>query len=157
MSKTSYMDRIMAAVSDLQSGMRVEARAALLTLWDQIEESAGPLEKCTIAHFLADTEDDVDAELQWDLRALEAATGYDDCADRDPVAPDLATFLPSLHLNVGDAYRRLGDGDRAQRHAENGLRRAVALADDGYANTIKAGLDRLQSRLQNRSTASQSR
>lgn len=151
MSKANYMDLIMTAISDLQSGSRAEAGATLLSLWDRLESAGSPLEKCTIAHFLADTQDDVAAELRWDLRALEAATGFGDSIDRDPLAPDLASFLPSLHLNVGDAYRRAGDCERAQRHAENGIRRAGALADDGYANTIKAGLDRLRLRLQNSS------
>ena len=82
-----------------------------------------------------------------DLAALEAATGERDEKDRDAVTPELASFLPSLHLNVGDAYRRLADYERARRHAANGLKRADVLPDNGFSTMIKGGLERLQARL----------
>ncbi len=138
------MDPIMQAVATLQNGDRAGARSALLRLWD---EGGSPLQRCTIAHFLADTEEDAAAELEWDLRALEAATGARDQEDRDAVEPALAGFLPSLHLNVGDAYRRMGQHEFAARHADNGIRRSAALGDDGYGDMVKGGLERLRARL----------
>lgn len=101
------------------------------------------MQRCTIAHFLADTEEEVGAELAWDLLALEAATGCDRQGDVDAPSPELGSFLPSLHLNVGDAYRRLGDIDRARDHARFGLGRTAALPSGGYGDMVRTGLDRL--------------
>ena len=134
------MPAITAAIARLHAGDRGGARADLLALWEKLEANGAPLHRCTLAHFLADTEKDVPAELMWDRRALLAATGADDGRDLDPVDPALKTFLPSLHLNAGDAYRRMGDLAEARRHAEAGLARAAVLPDDGYGATTKGGL-----------------
>ncbi|MDQ2879441.1 MAG: hypothetical protein M3R41_10250 [Pseudomonadota bacterium] len=141
------MDGIMRAVGMLQAGDRADARADLLRLWQEWAGTDAPLQQCTIAHFLADTEDDPAAELAWDMRALNAATGFDDDQDRDAVDPALANFLPSLHLNVADACRRLGEPERARRHVASGLARAPALDEDGYGSMIRKGLERLRDRL----------
>ena len=138
------MKEITGAIGILQQGRTQQARELLLRLWNRISQSGAPLQICTIAHFLADTETEATAELEWDLRALEAAIGTRDTDDRDPLDPDLAGFLPSLHLNVGDCYRRLGDHERARLHARHGLNRAGALADGGYGAMIKGGLHRLR-------------
>jgi hypothetical protein len=141
------MDEIMRAVEMLQRGDRDIARNELLRLWRRWQERGSPLQRCTIAHFMADTEEDVAAELAWDLLALEAATGNRGEQDQDALDSSLANFLPSLHLNVGDAYRRLGDKDRASRHAANGLSRVGSLSDGGYADMVRLGLNRLRTRL----------
>ncbi|PXA84975.1 hypothetical protein DMC47_38625 [Nostoc sp. 3335mG] len=137
------MEEIMQAVATLQSGERDAARDQLLRLWSRCSEQGTPLQRCTTAHFLADTETDAARELAWDLLALEAATGSGD-EDRDPLDISLASFLPSLHLNVGDAYRRLGNQERAARYAGYGLARAASLNDDGYGYIVRAGLNRLR-------------
>jgi hypothetical protein len=141
------MKAIIDAVGILQRGDTQHARELLLKLWEQIAPDGEPLQICTMAHFLADTETEPAAELEWDLRALAAAIGSRDADDRDAVAPEFAGFLPSLHLNVGDCYRRLGDHERARLHACHGLNRAAALPDDGYGGLIKAGLRRLRERV----------
>ena len=140
------MDEIMAAVAVVQSGDHTEGRRQLLRLWNESGLINSPQQRCIVAHFLADTEKDVTAELAWDLLALESATGERE-GDGNPLLPILAGFLPSLHLNVGDAYRRAGDHGRASVHVKAGLRWAEALPDDGYARMIKTGLNRLQTRL----------
>lgn len=140
------MDEIMCAVATLQRGERANARNELIQLWQEWSERDAPLQRCTIAHFLADTEDDPDEELAWDLRALEVATGSQD-QNQDAIDPDMAGFLPSLHLNVGDAYRRTGDTLRARRHAKYGLERSARAQHDGYDGAIRAGLERLSDRL----------
>lgn len=140
------MDEVMAAVAVTQSGDHSEGRRQLLRLWNEPGLINSPQQRCIVAHFLADTEKDVTAELAWDLLALESATGERE-GDGNPLLPILAGFLPSLHLNVGDAYRRAGDHGRAWTHVKAGLRWAEALPDDGYARMIKTGLDRLQARL----------
>jgi len=137
------MAAIMEAVATLQAGDRVAARTALLALWDDLRDQGTPMQRCTIAHFLADIQEEVNAELAWDLLALEAATGCERHGDADALSPELDSFLPSLHLNVGDAYRRLGENDRARDHAWFGMNRATALPSGGYADMVRTGLDRL--------------
>ncbi len=141
------MEEIMQAVATLQAGNLQAAREQLLKLWDMWAVTGAPLECSTIAHFIADTQEHPSAELEWDLRALQAATGVREPEDHEPDVPSLQAFLPSLHLNVGDAYRRVGEPTRARRHAEIGLRHVRAVEDNGYGGMIKAGLDRLLSRL----------
>jgi len=136
----------MRAVAMLQGGDHKSARIELLRLWRKWADQDAPLQRCTIAHFLADTEVDAAAELVWDLLALKCATGFDDDQDRDFIDAALASFLPSLHLNVGDAYRRLGD--RALQHVNNGLKWITCLDHDGYGNMVRMGLDRLHARLE---------
>ncbi|MEP9357215.1 hypothetical protein [Sphingomonas sp. KR3-1] len=143
------MEEVMAAVALLQGGDHVQAREKLLALWASLDAGGTHVERCTVAHFLADTEEDVADELGWDLRALHAATGAGLGQDHDPLAPGLDAFLPSLHLNVGDACRRSGDIAHARLHADHGLARAHALPDDGYGGTIRAGLERLRDRAAN--------
>lgn len=63
----------------------------------------------------------------------------------------MAAFYPSLHLNLGDVYRRLGEWDLARAHLARGLDAVGALGDDGYGQLIKGGLDRLAQRLAERS------
>jgi hypothetical protein len=146
-STSSDTKAIADAIGLLHQGGTQRARELLLQMWDRLSPKGEPLQICTMAHFLADTETEVAAELEWDLRALEAAIGTRDAEDRDALSPELANFLPSLHLNVGDCYRRLGDNERARVHALNGLNRASVLPDDGYGNMIKGGLRRLHERV----------
>ena len=140
------MAEIVAIVGRVQGGDRAEGRTALLALWDRYARDGTPMQRCVIAHFLADGEENVGAELEWDLAALEAATGSRMAEDNAVLDPDLAGFLPSLHLNAGDACRRMGDMDRALRHATHGLAHARLLPPGGYGDLMRSGLERLRER-----------
>ena len=97
---------------------------------------------------MADVQDDVDNELVWDLRALAAADALtDDRAVRAGVSSPVAAFYPSLHLNLAECYRKLGDFSRAREHLERGRTVVGTLHDDGYGRTIKGALDGLAERL----------
>jgi hypothetical protein len=141
------MKPILDAVAILHKGERERARALLLQLWEELSPKGEPLQISTMAHFLADTETDVVSELEWDLRALEAATGGDGAEDREVLGSELASFLPSLQLSVGDSYRRLGDLERARRHVGFAANRIAILPDDAYGKLIRGGLRRLQAAL----------
>lgn len=65
--------RIGQVVMLLHAGDREEARNRLTALWAELGEQGDPLHRCTVAHYLADTQDDPEDELSWDLRALRAA------------------------------------------------------------------------------------
>ncbi|MFF5565147.1 hypothetical protein ACFY7Z_30280 [Streptomyces sp. NPDC012623] len=80
-SEDAVMTRIGQAAMLLHGGDREEARNRLGALWAEIGESGPPLHRCTLAHYMADTQDDPGDELAWDLRALTAAEGLGADAD----------------------------------------------------------------------------
>ncbi|MFY1668850.1 tetratricopeptide repeat protein [Plantactinospora sp. WMMB334] len=132
-----------------QQGQREAARDLFAQIWDEIGGERGdPLHVCVLAHAMADVQDDVHQELVWDLRAMAAVELLTDgrVAQAGVTLP-VAGLYPSLHLNLAECYRKLGDLDRARDH----LRRARAgigvLGDDGYAQLIKGGLERLTEQL----------
>jgi hypothetical protein len=131
-----------------QGGEREAARRLFADLCDEIGATGDPLHRCALAHSMADVQDDLREELLWDLRALEAADLItDERAQQAGVTGPASGFYPSLHLNLGDAYRRLGDLDRARDHLERGRVAVGALPEGGYGQMIKQGLERLAGRL----------
>lgn len=98
---------------------------------------------------LADLQPDPADELRWDLQALAAA---EEITDKRTAAAGMDTaaagLFPSLHLNVGEAYRKLGDLDAAWRHLAAGQAAVDNLQDDGYGVMIRRGLDRLREQLE---------
>jgi tetratricopeptide (TPR) repeat protein len=143
------MTQIGRGVELSQRGEREAARQLFAEVWEQIgREDGDPFHRCGLAHAMADVQDDVQDELVWDLRALEAADLItDERAARAGVMSPVAGFYPSLHLNLGECYRKLGELDRAREHLERGQAAVGALADDGYGQMIRGGLDRLNERL----------
>jgi hypothetical protein len=145
----AMMTRIGRGIELSQHGERAAARQLFAQVWSDIGgESGDPLHRCALAHSMADVQDDVHEELLWDLRALEAADLItDERATQAGVASPVAGFYPSLHLNLGECYRKLGELDRAREHLKLGQDSVTALGDDGYGLMIKGGLDRLSERL----------
>ncbi|GIJ43805.1 hypothetical protein Val02_06910 [Virgisporangium aliadipatigenens] len=124
------MERVGAAVTLGREGDPAAARELLAELWDEADD---PVQRCAIAHYAADVQESVAEELAWDLRALAVV----------PEQPDarFTGFLPSLHLNLTDAYRRLGDLDAARRHLAFATEHAPVLPDDDYGRMIRGGID----------------
>ncbi|MFF2654711.1 hypothetical protein [Streptomyces sp. NPDC058045] len=129
------------------AGDREEARSRLLALWADLGTGGDPLHRCTLAHFLADTQDDPAAELAWDLRALAAA---EEATGPHPSPPPAAVraFLPSLHLDLAADYAGLGRAEAARSHLRQARTTATALGEDGYGTTVRAALTRLTHRLE---------
>ncbi|MEU6777232.1 hypothetical protein [Streptomyces sp. NPDC046759] len=136
----AVLTRIGQVVMLHHGGDREEARTRFLDLWAEIGEDGAPLHRCTLAHYLADTQDDPEAELAWDLRALSAA------AERD-APPSVRGLFPSLHLNLAADYVKLGRDEAARSHVRRAREAADALADDGYGNGVRAAIERLGLRL----------
>ncbi|MEN3538704.1 tetratricopeptide repeat protein [Microbispora sp. ZYX-F-249] len=130
-------------------GQREAARDLFAQIWDDIGgEQGDPLHVCVLAHSMADVQDDVDQELMWDLRALAAADRVTDEAVAQAGVPLPVTGLyPSLHLNLSECYRKLGDLDRAREHLRQARAGIGALGDDDYGRLIKGGLERLAEQL----------
>ncbi|MGW6456795.1 hypothetical protein ACWF94_12865 [Streptomyces sp. NPDC055078] len=138
------MTRIGQAVMLLHAGDREEARNRFAALWSQLGEQGDALHRCTLAHYMADTQDDPGDELAWDLRALTAAeclrgerqTGH-------PSALAVRAFYPSLHLNLAADYLKLRRPDAARVHLDRAREAAHALEDDGYGHGVRTAIERL--------------
>jgi hypothetical protein len=144
--------RIGQVVILLHGGDREEARNRFAALWEEIGEDGSPLHRCTLAHYMADTQDDPEAELAWDLRALRAADagggGAEDAGHRWPgVGRTLRGLYPALHLSLAGDYHRLGEHQLARGHLGRARATAAGLADDEYGDGIRAAIARMGQRL----------
>jgi hypothetical protein len=145
-------DPTMAAIHEgLQlhlGGDRPAARVWFAKLWAEIGEDGDPLHRCALAHYMADVRDDPAEELEWDLLALRAADSLtDDRAKTYHASLAVQGFYPSLHLNLGEDYRKLGDLAVAREHLELARAKLDALGENDYAAAIRAALDGLAERL----------
>ena len=138
------MARIAAAVELAHTGEPEEARRQLAALWEEPVVQADPFHRCALAHHAADLEPEVADELRWDVRALAAA---EEVTPEREAPVDVAAFYPSLHLNLGDAYRRAEDLPAAREHLARAQACVEVLPDDGYGRLIRGGIDRLAERL----------
>nr|WP_212986309.1 hypothetical protein [Actinoplanes auranticolor] len=142
------MGAIGAAVEQGRAGDRVGARDSLTRLWDVVGERGDALHRCSIAHYLADLQDTVTDELAWDQRALAAVTDLDDERARHyHDSLQVRAFMPSLHLNLADAYRRAGNPAEAGIHLSAAAADLDALPDNEYGSMIRAGIDKAQEAL----------
>jgi hypothetical protein len=142
------MGRIGEAMALGQRGERAAARALFAEVWAAIGEDGDPFHRCALAHAMADVQDDVSDELLWDERALAAADELtDERVAAGGVPTGVAGFYPSLHLNLAECHRRLGNLAAAREHLERGRARLDALPDDGYGQLVRGGFDRLAARL----------
>lgn len=134
--------RIGEAVQLSHQGERDAARLMFVEIWDEIGgEQGDPLHRCTLAHAMADVQEDVRQELVWDQRALAAADLLTDARVAEAgVTLPVAGLYPSLHLNLSECYRKLGDLDRAREHLRQAQDTIGALGDDEYGQLIRDGL-----------------
>ncbi|MGW1502998.1 hypothetical protein ACWCQW_31310 [Streptomyces mirabilis] len=144
----AMMTRIGQVVMLHHGGDREEARGRFLDLWGEIGEGGDPLHRCTLAHYLADTQDDPADELAWDLRALSAAEELTDgdVAERHR-SLEARAFYPSLHLNLAADYVKLGHSEAARSHLRRARGAAGALGNDRYGDGVRAAIGRLELRL----------
>jgi hypothetical protein len=145
------MTRVGVAMAAAQQGDRSEARALFTAIWADVGDDGDPFHRCAVAHSMADVQDDPQDELVWDLRALEAASLLtDERVEAGGVAGSVRSFYPSLHLNLAEDHRALGEDDLAREHLLLGRAALDALSDDGYAHMIRDALDRVERELSSR-------
>lgn len=143
----------MRAVGTALGGDPTTGRQQLLACWAATSDT-DHAPRCVLAHYLADTETDLDAEVEWDELALAAFTSVDD-GDLAPVGiPSAAGLAPSLHLNLGEGYLRQGRLVDAEAQLSAGLAAVDLLGDDGYGSMIRSGLERLRERYKSTATSS---
>ncbi|MCZ4103162.1 hypothetical protein G3I60_42480 [Streptomyces sp. SID13666] len=144
----TVMTRIGQVMMLLHGGDREEARTRFGRLWEEIGEDGDPLHRCTLAHFMADTQDDPEDELEWDLRALRAADGLsDERTGRHHESLAVRGFYPSLHLNLAADYLKVGERELARNHLVRARSAAGALGDDDYGDGLRAAIGRMELRL----------
>ncbi len=144
-------DPILAQVGEaiaLTRSDRAGARAVLAAAWETVGDAGDALHRCAIAHAMADVQDSAHDELTWDLRALAAAGGLDDARlAAAGMAASVEELLPSLHLNLADVYRRLGDSAAALAHAAEARAALARAGTDRGSEMIREALDRVTSSL----------
>ncbi|MEV6897215.1 hypothetical protein [Amycolatopsis sp. NPDC051372] len=143
------LTRIGEAVQLGHSGDREGARRVFAEIWAEIGGAQGdPLHRCTLAHSMADVQDDVRQELLWDERALAAPGRLTDARMAEAgLTLSAAGLSPSLHLNLAECHRKLGDLDRARAHLREAQATISALGDDEYGQLIRQGLQQIADRL----------
>lgn len=137
---------IQESVQAALGGRSETARASLQGCWDRTspEDAA---QRCVIAHYLADQQDNFADEIAWDERALEAFDGITD-DDLAPIGiPSATGFAPSLHLNLGDGYLRAGDLPKARAQVEQAQAAMHLLPAEGYGAMIRGGIQRLAEKI----------
>jgi len=145
----STLIRIGEVVKLSHQGEREAARHQFTEIWEEIGgEQGDPLHRCTLAHAMADVQVDVHDELLWDRRALAAAELITNArATQAGVTLPVAGLYPSLHLNLSECYRKLGDLARAREHLQQARATIGVLGDDEYGSLIRDGLEQVAERL----------
>lgn len=148
----AMMTRIGQVAMLLHGGDREEARGRFLDLWTEIGEDGDALHRCTLAHYMADAQDDPSDELAWDLRALSAADTLTDESTDTRLAEQqqslaVRAFYPSLHLSLAVDYANLGRSEAARSHLRRARDTVGVLGDDAYGDGVRAGIGRLELRL----------
>lgn len=147
-AEDAMMTRIGQVAMLQHAGDREEAQERFAALWEEIGADGDPFHRCTLAHYMADTQQDPAEELRWDLLALEAADGLtDDRVSAHHSSLAVRGFYPSLHLNLAADYAKLGRPDIARDHLRQARARVDALADDGYGRLVLGGIERLEREL----------
>ena len=130
------------------AGRREEAARRFLEVWSRLSDR-DRVQRLTVAHALADLQDDPRDELTWDLRALRIA---DQLSDEELVQAGVdattQSLFPSLHLNVAEAHRKVGDLGAARVHCAEGRAALAALGSDPYGGMLVDAFARLEARIE---------
>ena len=87
------------------AGQIAEARMLYWQAWEMAQDD---YEACVAAHYVARHQPDPHEEFRWNQIALERADASNDAR--------VGAFYPSLHLNMGRSYEKLGDQRAAKRY-----------------------------------------
>lgn len=142
-----FLERIARGIDLVQRGERELARRVLLAVWNDLGPDGDPLHRCAAAHTLADVQDNPHDELVWDLRALAAAAQFTDARATAGSDGPVLGFYPSLHLNLADVYRRLGERSFALDHVRLGIAALDRLPRSPYLADIRRSLERIEGEL----------
>ncbi len=117
-------------------GMNAEARGDIrlaMTLFQQAwDAAADDFEKFTAAHYLSRNRQDASVELQWNETALDHALAMTD--------DEAKAHYPSLYLNIGRSYEKLGESELARQHYQLAAEFSDHLATGAYSDMIRSGI-----------------
>ena len=138
---------VLEAVGQAVNGRSEAAKAALEKCWDEaVEEDHA--QRCVLAHYLADQQENLQSETRWDEQALTEFTHLQDGDLAAIGVPSTAGFAPSLHLNLGDDYLRAGRVQDAEDQVVRAQQSVARLPEQGYGAMIRDGVRRLQGRVE---------
>ncbi|MFT4200328.1 hypothetical protein [Gordonia sp. (in: high G+C Gram-positive bacteria)] len=133
------MENLIGELGAAMTAAPADRKTKLDALWGALAPSDHAA-RCIAAHYIADAQDDLDAEVAWDERSLAESAHVSD-AELQAIHPSLSVvgFLPSLHLNLADGYRRRGEFGQALGHLDKSREFDFALddADPGYTAGIR--------------------
>jgi tetratricopeptide (TPR) repeat protein len=119
-------------------GRYEEARGLFTKAW---ETATDDFEACIAAHYVARHQENPEETLRWNQESLRRAQAVSDDRVRD--------FYPSLFLNLGASYERVGNMKEGQRYYTLASQSSSSLPDDRYGhivrNAIAAGVQRVDS------------
>lgn len=98
-------------------------------------------EAAVAAHFVARTQPNAAAKLQWDLRAVQHAEAGLAAGDGR-----VRVLFASLYLNLGDRLLTAGQRDEARAAAARAEVELTALPAGGYREFVAVGVTRLRAR-----------
>ncbi|MEV4316240.1 ClpX C4-type zinc finger protein [Actinocrispum sp. NPDC049592] len=143
-------DPVMATIAQVQQaalrGHKEQAKSAYEQLWAKAEK---PLHRVSIAHYMADLQDDPAEELLWDERALEAA------AEVTPEHEDAGAVAPlraSLHVNAATALNKLGRPEDARKQLDAARAAEATLPEEGYGRLVRTQIEALAADLDGQQT-----
>lgn len=110
-------------------GRADDARARFRQAWDTATDDYG---KCVAAHYLARHQPTPEETLRWNQECLDRADAVGD--DR------VRGFYASLHVNMGSAYRTLGEADRAREHYVRAAAHIGDVPPGAYADWTRFGI-----------------
>jgi hypothetical protein len=133
--KNVVMELCLEGMAAEGGGDNDEAKRLFQRAWNEREDD---FDACIAAHYLARHQITVEARLEWNERALTHADAVRD--DR------VASFYPSLYLNLADAYEELArsesdyhDIKQARKFFALAAERADGLPAGGYAEMVRRG------------------
>jgi rifampin ADP-ribosylating transferase len=96
------------------------------------KEASNDTEKCLSAHYMGRIMAGASDRLNWDNQALDFALNIPENT--------IATFLPSLYLNIGKDYDELGLRLKACEYYQIAYTKALILDNDPYGKKIKSSI-----------------
>jgi hypothetical protein len=147
-TKDDIMGRIGRGIELAHSDQRQQARELFATVWRELGDDGDALQRCALAHSMADVQDSPADELNWDLTALDAARSVSDTSlEQAGMVGSVADFYPSLYLNLADVHYRLGNYLDARAYLALAREHLTRLKPGDYAQMISAALDRVAARV----------
>ena len=125
-------DAAKSALQQMQSPKKRPAYPAPddLQAW---KEGTNDFEKFTAAYYVARSQKDIHDKLKWLETALQFALKIND--------ESVKAAFPSLYSNIAKCYEDLHNYNTALENYNFALSFSSFLADDGYGNMIKAGIN----------------